>query len=354
MKLIHCADIHLGSRLDSRFSPAVARQRRLEVRNTFRRMVEYARQQQIPGILLCGDVFDSERPFKEDKTFFYSVVRSNPEISFFYLRGNHDCRDSGREDPPANLKTFSESWTSYILGDAAISGIELTGENALSLYSAFAPVPGKRNIVMLHGQTASAPAPGCICLSRLRGKGIDYLALGHIHSHSSGILEGGTLWCYSGCLEGRGYDETGEKGFVVLDTENLERVQFVPFSGRVIHRLTVDLTGTADSYEAYRRVLEQPLPGEEDLLHLTLTGELNYHSEDLASDLSRYLEGRFFHLRLKDRTLPAFDALAHRGDVSLRGEFIRTVLSCPDYTRQEQQQILELGLKALSGREVAL
>lgn len=354
MKLIHCADIHLGSRLDSRLSQSAARQRRLEVRDTFRRMVEYARQQQIPGILLCGDVFDSHRPFKDDREFFYSVVKSNPEVTFFYLRGNHDCRESGRETLPENLKTFSHRWQTHILGDAAISGIELTADNALSLYASFAPAPGKRNLVMLHGQTASSPAPECICLSQLRNRGIDYLALGHIHSFATGRLDENSLWCYSGCPEGRGYDETGEKGFVLLDTEDLQNPRFIPFSSRVIHRLTVDLTGTADAYEAYRRVLEQPLPGSEDLLHLTLTGELDYDSDSLASDLTRYLEQRFFHLRIHDETLRRFDALAHRGDVSLRGEFIRAVLSGADYSRQEQQEILDLGLKALSGREVGL
>lgn len=261
MKLIHCADIHLGSRLDSSLPGGKAIQRRSEIRATFSRMVDYALERNIPGILLCGDLFDSDRPLKTDKEFFYSLVKSNPELTFFYLRGNHDCRQSYSEEDIPNLKTFSETFAAYILGDAAISGIEVTGENALSFYSAVAPVPGKKNILMLHGEAASAPGENRVCLASLRGRGIDYLALGHIHSYGGGVLEDPVLWRYSGCLEGRGYDETGEKGFVVLDTEHLDSPEFIPFSSRVIHELKIDLTGTASSYEACRRVLESPCRG---------------------------------------------------------------------------------------------
>ena len=42
MKIIHTADIHLGSRMDSRFSKEIANERKAELRNTFKRLVEYA------------------------------------------------------------------------------------------------------------------------------------------------------------------------------------------------------------------------------------------------------------------------------------------------------------------------
>lgn len=41
MKIIHTADIHLGSRMDSRFSKEIANERKAELRNTFKRLVEY-------------------------------------------------------------------------------------------------------------------------------------------------------------------------------------------------------------------------------------------------------------------------------------------------------------------------
>lgn len=52
----------------------------------------------------------------------------------------------------------------------------------------------------------------------LRGRGIDYLALGHVHSFRQEKLDEQGIWCYSGCLEGRGFDECGTKGYVMLET----------------------------------------------------------------------------------------------------------------------------------------
>ena len=50
-------------------------------------------------------------------------------------------------------------------------------------------------------------------------KNIDYLALGHIHKYKQAELDQRGVYCYSGCLEGRGFDECGEKGFVLLDID---------------------------------------------------------------------------------------------------------------------------------------
>ena len=72
----------------------------------------------------------------------------------------------------------------------------------------------------LHGQLAKYKPKDhveVINLGELRNKSIDYLALGHVHSYEEGQLLPRGVYCYPGCLEGRGFDETGEHGFVLLD-----------------------------------------------------------------------------------------------------------------------------------------
>ena len=52
-------------------------------------------------------------------------------------------------------------------------------------------------------------------------------------------------YCYSGCLEGRGFDECGQKGFVVLDIDDEKLTagfSFVPFAYRSLYTLYVDVT----------------------------------------------------------------------------------------------------------------
>ena len=90
MKIIHCADVHLGTKFASKFPADIAKQRQSELRTCFSEMIDFARQNGVQVILLSGDVFDSDKPTIKDKEFFYNAVRKNPEIDFLYLNGNHD------------------------------------------------------------------------------------------------------------------------------------------------------------------------------------------------------------------------------------------------------------------------
>ena len=121
IKFLHCADIHLGSALTSRLPADRAEERRREMRATFGRMADYAAANGCAAVLLCGDVFDGDRPFKRDKEYFYGVIKAHPDIQFYYLRGNHDCRQSYTEQLP-NLKTFGGEWTYYDCGGVTIAG----------------------------------------------------------------------------------------------------------------------------------------------------------------------------------------------------------------------------------------
>ena len=352
MKLIHSADIHLGSRIDSKFPREVSEKKREEVRNTFRRMVEYARDEGVTAILLAGDVFDSDKPFKKDKEFFYSVVEKNPEIDFFYLRGNHDGEGERREF--FNLKTFGEEWCTYAYGNVTVSGIETVAGNAISLYSALTLDPGQTNIVMLHGQIADAAGADKVHLASLRDKHIDYLALGHVHSYAAGVLDDRGTYVYSGCLEGRGFDETGEKGFVLLEVgENGISHVFHPFCERVITRLEVDITGCDGAYSVFshvRSLLEDP----DGIYRIELIGEMDVQVDELERDVKKFLSDLCLFVDVKDKTRRRVDIDAYLGDLSLAGEFVRRVFANEAYSEEQKAQIVGLGLRALNGNEVEL
>ena len=350
MKFIHCADVHLGSKMESKLPKEKSDERRSEVRTAFRNMVKYAGENGIHVIALSGDVFDSDRPLKKDKEFFYSVVKNNPEIDFLYLRGNHDNMESYTDDC-ANLKTFSEEWTVYRYGNVAFYGVEIGAGNALSLYAALNADKNDKNVVMLHGQIADASGKDKINLSKLRAKNIDYLALGHIHAYSQGRLDERGKYVYSGCLEGRGFDECGKKGFVVVDTDGFA-CEFVENSVRAVEEIFVDCSGTEDLYTAVRKAEEALIGHKRDLVRLVLTGEISYDGEGLEREIERQLSSSCYFLSVKNKTLRRFDIDALQGDLSLRGEFIRTVLSREDYSDETKQRIISLGLNALGGREV--
>lgn len=352
LKLIHCADVHLGSKMEAKLPKEKAEERRGEVRKTFHRMVEFAKKEGVRVILLAGDVFDSDRPLKRDKEFFYDVVKGNPEIDFLYLRGNHDSEESYIEGGIANLKTFSEEWTGYDYGEAYICALELSRQNALSLYSTLKLDEKRKNIVMLHGQIATSSGADKINLNKLAEKHIDYLALGHIHSYSENRLDERGRYAYSGCLEGRGFDECGEKGFVLLEIgEEISR-RFVPFAQRKIDEYTVDISNTENYYDAYQMIKTRVKINASDLYRIHLTGEIGYEHDTLAEDIARLLSAECYFVSVKDKTLQKIDPLTYEGDVSLRGEFVRAVLANPNWDDERKSRVITLGLKALADREV--
>ncbi len=344
MKIIHCADVHLGAKIDS-FPNEISQRRKTEVRNTFLRMVEFAKSEGVSLILLSGDIFDREKPYKKDADFFYGVIRDTPQIDFLYLRGNHD--GEGERPLLPNLKTFSSAWSYYDYDNVTVAGIELQKENLRSYYSTLSLREDRMNIVMLHGQIGES-----VNLVKLREKNIDYLALGHIHEYSQGELDERGRYAFSGCLEGRGFDETGVKGFILLEIKGALSFAFQPFSKRQIARVQVDVGGLKEGSEMARRARAQISFDKENIYRLELIGEVEADLDEFAADVRAYLEGDCAFLSVKDCTKKKIDYAAYEYDLSLKGEFIRTVKESEDYSEAEKAQLIAYGLKALSGREV--
>lgn len=348
MKIIHTADLHLGSKISSRFPEEISELLKSELRAAFMSLIEYAKRVGASVIILSGDVFDSDRPFKKDTDFFYRAVERCPEIDFIYLRGNHDTDGERRELP--NLKTFDTGWRVYRYGDVAIWGIEADGRNRESLYSTLAPEADGINIVMLHGQINSS-GEDSVDLMRLAERNIDYLALGHIHSHSEGRLDRRGSYAYPGCLFGRGFDECGAHGFIELTVEGGRLCsEFVTLSGGRIEEKVLELSGVTNLYEAYERASKLGL-SREKIYRIILVGEIDGELGSLVTDLGARICDCCRYAEIKDRTERKIDYRKYENELSLAGELVRLVRAA-DYPEDEKRRILGYGLRALSGKEI--
>lgn len=357
MKVIHCADLHLDSPLTTHMSREQAARRSLELLHSFVRLTRYAREEGVRVVLIAGDLFDGERVTLRTLETLLEAVAQSPGVDYLYLPGNHDGAArafSGRQLPP-NFHSFSETWTSFSYPEAVISGIQMTRDNAEDLYGTLPPRGDQPHIVTLHGQAGSASGLDRVNLNLLRDRGIDYLALGHIHSQAWEWLDGTGYYGYPGCLEGRGFDECGDKGFFLLEIQG-QRIahRFVPFACRRLHRVPVDLTGV-ESGAALLSRMEQAAAhiGPEDMVEFVLTGD-----SDPAAHISlSYLEqaaalGHFF-VRVKDESRMALRPEDYAKDVSLKGAFIRLVLA-GEGSEADKAAIIRAGLAALAGEEVLL
>lgn len=353
MKLIHCADVHLDSRMESGLPVEKARERRLELLRTFTRMTERAAEDGVEAILLCGDLFDEKCVAARAAGCVLDAIVRHPQIMFYYLQGNHDQGSflDDRSGLPDNLRTFGADWTSYEQGEAVITGAEWSGENRDRLMEHLSLEEDRINIVMLHGMMTEYSVkdqPDTFSLRQLRGKNIDYLALGHIHSYRRERLDERGVWCYCGCLEGRGFDECGPKGYVELETaQGSVASRFVPFGSRTLHEVPVDITGLMTQEEIQRGIREavQEIP-EKDMVKICLTGRTVPEAEKDTVWLRKWLEEDFYFLKVQDETRLWIHPEEYRYDVSLKGEFVRLVLAS-DLPKKEKEEILRRGIQAL-------
>jgi hypothetical protein len=162
------------------------------------------------------------------------------------------------------------------------------------------------------------------------------------------------VWAYAGCPEGRGFDECGEKGYILLDTEaDVEaRVTFCPVAKRTLHEIALDVTGCETLNDMCTRQNDavRDIPAT-DMVKVVLTGALSPEISYDVVHLQKLLTEQFYFARVKDHTTLAINPEDYAHDISLKGEFIRTVMASRLSDEQKQKTIL-CGLRALRGEEV--
>jgi DNA repair exonuclease SbcCD nuclease subunit len=365
MKLIHCADLHLDSDLGTNLKKDQIRERKAELLNTFHRMVEYADIHGVEGILIAGDLFDKKNISAKARNAVLDEILHHEQIRFYYLRGNHDGDNvlAFAQKQPQNLYLFDHVWTTYELREnVRITGLELDEKNAAQAAVSLVLDADKFNIVMLHGQESEHQTRNkaeVIGIRELRGHFIDYLALGHIHSHKVEKLDARGIYCYPGCLEGRGYDEAGVHGFELLEIDEQKRTlthEFIPFAKRQIHVENVDITDCQDLTRVQERmeeVLKEKQISPESMVKLVLVGTVDISLELDLQLLLQKLEERFYHVKLKNETVLKVDYAALETEQSLKGEFVR-VVKASQLTDEEKAEVIKLGIAALAGEDLEI
>lgn len=364
LKIVHAADLHLDSAFGA-LGPEKARERRREGRYLVERLAELVKRREADLLLLAGDLFDGRHVYPETlETMAEAFAGLSARI--FIAPGNHDPYEPGcpyaRVNWPKNV---------HIFRSGAIEAVELPELNAVVYGAAFtapertdaplagfsAPRDGRVHIMVLHGEVTggdSSYAP--VRKEEIAASGLSYLALGHIHLGSGLQKSGETFWAHPGCPEGRGFDETGEKGVLAGTVSAVKaEVEFCPLGRRKYEILRVDITGAADVAETVRQAL--PVSAALDVVRVCLTGERPERGLDLLR-IQEKLEGLCYALELKDETHVREDLWESAGEDSLRGLFLRRMKEKWDAAETEDErrlveEALRFGVAALSGRELS-
>ena len=351
MQIIHTADLHLDSRLETNLDPVKAKERKRELLLSFDNLINYAKNNNVEAILISGDLFDRPKISAKTREYILGIIEDAPMIQFLLIYGNHDF-NMFQEHPmglPSNLHIFKDKWETISFKNVDITGISGEGISP-ALYDNLCLNRSKKNIVMLHGDITNLNS---IPLSMLKERNIDYLALGHLHKYQKGKLDDRGIWVYPGCLEGRGFDEEGPKGFVLLDiTDSSIESKFIPFSKRILHDIKVDITN-CDSWVEIRRNVTLKLTDipQSDMIRIRLVGEYDLSLIKQNELLERSLNQQYYFARVSDESRLRINPKEYENDISLKGEFIRNVLASK-LSEDDKNRIIEYGIKALIKEEI--
>ena len=338
MKFLHCSDLHLDAPTESRLPPEKAKERRNELLSAFSRMADSAENESARAVIIAGDLFDRSNATKRTKKFVLDTVSSHPDIDFLVLVGNHDSDALSKSDElPDNMILLNEDSEPRVYGNVTVSAYSDERE-----YN-----PDMINIAVLHGEDGND-----FELSYMKNRGIDYLALGHYHTYRVMSIDKRGVACYSGCLEGRSFDECGEKGYVIIDIDTDEKKlshRFVPSSIRKILEISVDMTD-ASTLGRQKELLTDALSeiSRNDLVRASVVGTYESGREKFYEHLCSDLSNEFFYIEIRDRSVLKIEPSDYVNDISLKGEFIRLVMS-EISDEEERSRIISCGIKALMG-----
>ena len=350
MKIIHCADLHLGSPLNSNFSLEKSKIRKNEITTSFYRLVDYATENQVDVVLVVGDLFDAAKITQKLEKTILDKIASAPQITFLYVKGNHDAEFSFSAEIPENLYVFEDGYDVFELDGVSVGAFSHPSEEMLKSFSLMNFKKDNFNILAMHASVTNTYADYSIKIDDFSGRNIDYIALGHYHTFTSAILDKRGVYSYSGALDGRGFDETGNKGFVLIDTSE-KKYEFVPFSSRVIYDIDIDITeitSTVDLIELIKHNTEHT--NEEDIVRITLVG-----AKDITIDtqlISNNFVDEFFYFTIRDNSVQRIDFREYENDISLKGEFIRLVNSS-DMSDKQKSDVITACINAFNS-EVSL
>ena len=371
VKIIHCADMHLDAPF-SGLSDNDAEIRQEDVRETFNKIIKMANEEKVDALLMSGDIFDRETVKKTTIDYIIKKFEECQNITIAIIAGNHDCLAKNyfynNVVWPKNVHVFNEKISKLEIPEKnlCIYGASfLKNYQEEGVYKDFTVEDeSKINIVLVHGEMTSKGSKSNynpISVDDIKNMKADYVALGHIHTFSGVNKVDNTYWAYPGTPEGKGFDETGEKGILLGHIgKTYNDLKFVPTNKREYIELNINVSDTATHEEISLNVKEKINSDSlNNLYKIVLTGEIE-EGFSLNTDIikNQLIEDTFF-VKVKNATKYKIDYSTIDNEDTLKNAFIKQLMeeigNTMDTTAKETvKNSLELGIKALNGEGIDL
>lgn len=375
-KLLHTADIHLGVPLNS-FGPKKGEDQRKQIKKTFEKIIDKAIDEKYAGILIAGDLFNSNNPAYETILFVKSQMKklNDAGVLCFILPGTHDCLSKNsiylRENFNAGLENIY-IFNNPDINNFKIEDLDLTvwGKPNVKNQSEESPLIKKEkfktkiNILLAHGsfqiegKSSSGDYP--ITKEDIIMTDMNYIALGHWHGAQDYSTGSVAVW-YSGSPEIIDFESKGGLGSghimeIIFGKGRLTEATPVKFSERQIMDIDINISEAGDQSEIIHQISKNA--DKNTILKVLLTG---IQKEDFylqTEIIQEQLEDAFFLIKISDKSvMPANNGLENYPEQTAISQFITVAdKRISDAKNKEETEIFkkakELGMALLNQKDV--
>lgn len=268
MKFIHIADVHFDTPFTLLETRNLAENRRLEQRNAFKKVIDYIRENSIPYLFICGDLFETEYVKSSTIEYINKQFETIPNTKILIIPGNHDPYIKNTYYTTytfaKNVKIFTQELDKVEDGDINIYGYGFDNfyMRAEGKEDLIQKDTEKINILLTHcdldGAKNNDVRYNPISKKRLKALGFDYVALGHIHKT---IIEENIA--YSGSLISLGFDELGKHGMILGEiNEHTKEIslELIPVDEKEFEEIELNISEIFSKEELIENINEMYFP----------------------------------------------------------------------------------------------
>ena len=356
MKFVHIADMHFDSPFVNLSDKNILGDlRRLQQRKTFKKVIEYCKQNEVEYLFISGDLYENKYVKQSTIEYINNLFKEISNTKIYISPGNHDpyIKNSyyNQYNWSENVKIFhakiekieNENIVIYGFGfddfyctDCKIEELQIED-------------PSKINILIMHatldGASLEEKQYNSVTRRVLEEKQFDYVALGHIHKpdYATNIV-------YPGSTVSLGFDELGQHGMIVgeIEKENL-KLEFISLDEEEFKEIELDTTNIFSKEELIEKINQTEIANNE-YIKIILIGNRNF--EINKYELLKYVQNERI-IKIKDHTKIAYDIAKMANENTLKGLFAKEMiekLNQEDITEEEKEIIekaIEIGMDAL-------
>ena len=267
MKFVHIADMHFDSPFVNLSNKEnLGEIRRLDQRKAFKKVIEYIKENNIEFLFIAGDLYEQKYIRKSTIEYINNLFMQIPNTKIYITPGNHDpfIKNSYYNDfswsenvkifnskiekiELENIDIYGYGFDDFYCKNSGIENIEIENKN-------------KINILITHGSIDASSEVDAVYNPikkyKIKEKGFDYVALGHIHKLSYNEEQNQNI-VYPGSVISLGFDETGKHGMIVgnLEKEKIN-LEFIPLDDKEFKLYDLDVTQINSKEELIEKINE--------------------------------------------------------------------------------------------------